>query len=260
VTVRKTLINQKPSMVTNNIHAHNYIEELTISVSPKNVPRALRFLDTLIKLLRYRNHNVVVENSTTYAVIKDVKIEIALREKMRIERVKEKNWAWLTNKYFPTDTLIFKVDRYSHIREFVDGSERLEERLAEILADLELRAEMEIERRIRREKERIIEEESKRIARELRERKEKEIDNFKHLLKMFDRWHQARNLREYIKAVEETKNREGELSNDFKEWIQWANNKADWYDPLINQEDPLLGPLKPGLIEEKEERYGDYSF
>ncbi len=35
-------------------------------------------------------------------------------------------------------------------------------------------------------------------------------------------------------------------------YINWANQKADWYDPLIEREDPLLGPFKPELIETKE--------
>ena len=109
------------------------------------------------------------------------------------------------------DKLVLKVDRYSRIREFVDGSKKLEERLPDILADIEYRAEKEIEWRVQCEKERKIREEKERIERELRERKEKEINDFKNLLSLFDRWQQARNLREYIIAVEEKNKREGEL-------------------------------------------------
>jgi len=260
---RKTLVEQKPSMVHNNLHVYNHDQELNISVSPKNVPRALRLYNALIKLLRYRNHDIVIENRTTYAVIKDVKIEMALREKMRIERVKEKNWDWLTNKYFPTDKFILKVGWSYRAREFVDGSKMLEERLADILADLELRAEKEIERRIRREKERIIEEERRRIEKELRERKEKEISEFKNLLNSFDQWQQARNLREYILAIEEKNKRERKLSPELKEWINWAKQKADWFDPLVGNEDPLLGFFRPELIKSDSNRsdnsYYNYS-
>ncbi|MCK5633392.1 hypothetical protein KAH94_06560, partial [bacterium] len=166
-------------------------------------------------------------------------IEIALREKMRIERVMERNW--LTNKYYPTDKFILKVDQSYKAREFVDGSKRLEERLPDILADLELRADKEIKRRIQREKERKIEEERKRIEKELRERKENEINNFKEFKSSFDRWQQAQNMREYISAVEEKYRIEGELSQEQKEWIQWAQDKSNWYDPLVNREDELLG-------------------
>ncbi len=97
------------------------------------------------------------------------------------------------------------------------------------------------------------------IEKELRERKEKEISNFKDLFSKFDRWQQARNLREYIIAIEEKNKRERKLSNELKEWIEWANQKADWYDPLVNKEDPLLGTFKPELIEEKgKDRLGYY--
>jgi len=236
-----------------------YPETLSIKVASHNISRALRFYDALIKLLRYRNHDVVVENWTTYAVVKDVKIELALREKMRIEKVKEKNWDWLTNKYFPTDKFVLKIEQSYKAREIVDGSKRLEEKLADILADLELRAEKEIEWRIKCEKERIIEEERKRIEQELRERKEKEINDFKNLLSLFDRWQQARNLRQYIKAIEAKKKREGKLSEELKKWIDWAKQKADWYDPLINKEDPLLGAFKPELIEERKESPNYYN-
>jgi len=63
-------------------------------------------------------------------------------------------------------------------------------------------------------------------------------------------------------AVEEKNKKEGELTEELKEWIKWAKRKADWYDPLIDQEDPLLGPFKLELIEEKKESssYTGYLF
>ena len=96
------------------------------------------------------------------------------------------------------------------------------------------------------------------IEKELRERKEKEISEFKNLFSKFNRWQQARNLREYITAIEEKNKRGRELTREQKEWIKWAKQKADWYDPLIDKEDPLLGPFKLELIEEKKDRTGYY--
>lgn len=235
-------------------------ETLSIKASPHNISRALRFYDALIKLLKYRNHDLIVENRTTYAVVRDIRIELYLREKLRIEKVKEGNWT--TNNYFPTNKLVFKVDNYQE-REFVDGSKKLEERLADILADLELRAEKEIEWRIESEKREKIRKEQERIERELRERKEKEISEFNNLLSLFDRWQQARNLREYIIAIEEKNKRERKLSPKLKEWISWAKRKADWLDPLVGNEDPLLGFFRPELIKSDSNRsdnsYYDYT-
>ena len=46
-------------------------------------------------------------------------------------------------------------------------------------------------------------------------------------------------VREYISAVE---NAEG--SSVDSTWIGWANRKADWYDPIVDFEDPVLGKRK----------------
>ena len=43
-------------------------------------------------------------------------------------------------------------------------------------------------------------------------------------------------IRSYIAAVEATGKGE-----EMKEWIQWAKDKADWYDPTVAKEDELLG-------------------
>lgn len=59
-----------------------YSRGLTIKVSPDNVGRALLFMDTLIKLLRVRGHDVVC-GSKTYAVIEEMKIEIGCKEKFK---------------------------------------------------------------------------------------------------------------------------------------------------------------------------------
>lgn len=31
------------------------------------------------------------------------------------------------------------------------------------------------------------------------------------------------------------------LTDEIKEWIKWANKKANWLDPTIDEEDELLG-------------------
>ncbi len=239
VAVQKTLVSEKGLRFSDDPHVSNNRDELKIKVSPANIGRALRFFDTLIKLLRYRGHDVIIDGITTCAVIKDVKIEIALREKMRIERVMGKYWP--NNKYHPTDVLILKIDRWSRIKDFSDGKIKLEDKLPMILADLEYRAQKEIEWRIESEKQRIIEEERKRIERELKERKEKEMQKFKNLFNQFDRWQQSRNLREYISAIEEKSSREEAHSEELTSWANWANQKADWYDPTIRKRDEITG-------------------
>ena len=50
-------------------------DALDICVSTGNVPRALRFLDTLIKALRAMGHSVLMEKDNTYALVSGQKIK-----------------------------------------------------------------------------------------------------------------------------------------------------------------------------------------
>ena len=53
---------------------------LPIRVEKNNESRALRFMDTLIKLIRYRGHDIIKKNFETIAVVDGMEIEIDLRE------------------------------------------------------------------------------------------------------------------------------------------------------------------------------------
>ncbi len=56
---------------------------LDIRVSPENVKRSLRFIDTLIKSLKKRGHDILIKNSHTYAIVEEGNIEICMREKLK---------------------------------------------------------------------------------------------------------------------------------------------------------------------------------
>jgi hypothetical protein len=59
------------------------------------------------------------------------------------------------------------------------------------------------------------------------------------------RLHRANRLREFIAAVEERASRSGELTPEKQAWIAWANAKADWIDPLVKRDDPILDAPEP---------------
>lgn len=50
------------------------------------------------------------------------------------------------------------------------------------------------------------------------------------------RYDTACKIRRYISAY-----KVAHLDEDISEWQEWANAKADWYDPTISREDELLG-------------------
>jgi hypothetical protein len=211
-------------------------EGLDIRVAPENVPRALRFMDTLIKLMRARGHEITLKYGGTYAVVKGEEIKIACREKTKI--VKHPGKPWPTRKFIPTGILSFKSEGY-HRGEWVDGSKKLEDQLSRILATLETSVNELLaywESSKKREEEIKAQ---KLIEQKIALRKEQEINAFQQLLKKALRWQQATILRKFLEEAESRATADIE-SSYFKEWLFWARSKADWFDPSIEAEDALL--------------------
>ena len=213
---------------------------VSISVAPKNINRALRIMDKIIKLLKLRGHNVIVKENTTYAVVKGEEIKIRLREKLKKVVTKHEKYSWNNTDYIASDMLSFKIDEYPE-KEFNDSSNQmLEEQLPKILTKLELVSEKL--KKDREERENWHREYNKiREAEEaIKKRKSTEIENFKKLLDESERCKKAVDMRNYIKQIENNAIRDNNLSEELTNWITWANNKADWYDPITRKQDELL--------------------
>ncbi len=194
-------------------------------------------MDTLIKVLRARVHNISIKGNTTRFNIYGNDYDIQLREKNRRILKEKPKYDWNRWELQPTGLLIFSISTY-HGREWIDGVQKIETHIASIIAKLELISERE---NIEREESRIRNEEYKRlrlIEEELKQRKKNELDNFKRLLFDAHRWKKLRVLREYISHISTAPNVDKELFNE--QWLSWANSKADWYDPTINKFDDLL--------------------
>ncbi|WP_167616957.1 hypothetical protein [Maribellus sediminis] len=197
--------------------------------SSANVPRALRILNTLIKVLKVRGHDIKKSNRHTKVLVFGSEINISMREKL--SKVESKDF-W-TNPYEPTGTLAIFVDRWTNT-EYKDGKQPLEEQLSRVIAMIEIKGEEEkIEREKRKEEKRQLE--IRRQNHEKREdQKDLELKLFRDLILNSQRWHKSENLRRYIDKFEATaKVKNKELSN----WLAWARAKADWYDPFIESED-----------------------
>lgn len=213
---------------------------VSVSVAPKNSNRALRIMDKIIKLLKHRGHNVIVKENTTYAVVKGEKIKIRLREKVKRVITKDEKYSWNNTEYIASDILSFKIDEYPE-KEFNDTNNlTLEEQLPKILTKLEL-----VSEKIKRDnEEREIRLQEYRKQREIEEaikkRHTNEIENFKKLLEESERSKKSVDIRNYIKQIEKNAIKDNNLSEELTNWINWANNKADWYDPITRKEDELL--------------------
>lgn len=209
-----------------------------ITVTQESIGRALRFMDALIKLLKARGHDIIINQGATYAVIFGEEIVICLQEKLRIEYTVDK-YNWRNRKYHPSGILMFRMWKHFwwHQKVCMDGKQLIEFQLPKILANLELYAKKEIEEqrkselaRIKREEDQKILLEEQRIENEIKKQKEKERKDFKKLLKQSERWHKTQILRGYINEVE--LKTECSLTEEQKRWINWAKHKADNYDPL----------------------------
>ena len=154
--------------------------QLTIRVAPSNIGRALRFMNTMIKLLRVRNHDIIAEGSGTYAVIGNERIKISLKEKLQFEH--NNDGLLPTWEYGPTGILTFRIEELIHNKEWKDGKLKLEDQLSRILAKLELEAKRKKEERIYYETQRKKTEIRFQAEKELKEREEKERIDFEDLL------------------------------------------------------------------------------
>jgi hypothetical protein len=208
-------------------------EGVFLSISNEHMPRALRFMDGLIKLLLYRGHEFKKNSyGHSVAVVYGIEIEVDLREATKRVPSKDRH---SSSELVRTGAFIFKVGKYSEMKEWKDASTVLEELLARIVAKLELMAQVKKKwqeesrlRQIERDKELAIE---KAIA----ARREEEKDKFKILLRNADRYDQAERLRRYVQHVEEIVD-----SEEQKLWLNWAKAKIDWLDPLLNAKDEIF--------------------
>ena len=57
------------------------------------------------------------------------------------------------------------------------------------------------------------------------------------------RWHKAVNLRNYIESVEQNAISTNGITEELKNWLEWARKKAGWYDPFTEYADELLNEV-----------------
>ena len=82
---KDSLINQKPDNYKYNGTVSCSGVNLDIRVAVENISRALRFMDTLIKAIRARGHDIQIKNNKTCVIVEGHDFEILLREKMKKE-------------------------------------------------------------------------------------------------------------------------------------------------------------------------------
>ncbi|CAM3405627.1 hypothetical protein [Flavobacterium chungbukense] len=116
---------------------NDFLEILNLNVSNKSVNRALLFMDAFIKILEFRGHQMRKNNNGSDSILftNGIEIEIDLREALKRITIEGKRE---TSEYVFTGEFILRAKRESIKKEWRDGKDLLENKLAIILAKLEL--------------------------------------------------------------------------------------------------------------------------
>lgn len=115
-------------------------------------------------------------------------------------------------------------------------TKKLEVRLNEIIAGIINYIEEIKKRNIEAELNKKKYEEQRRIIEEKKYAKKIEQDKFNELEKDAEQHLKATVIRKYINDYEKKEN----LTEEEINYIKWAKDKADWFDPLINKKDEIL--------------------
>jgi len=237
--------------------------EFISEVSAEGIERIIVILDVIFKAIEWLGGHV--NDDLSVKIKKDnvrfkfaegqdkVKHELTKKEARELmeynDAIKQHHYAskpqirqW-DNVYNGKLRIIFGDHKY--IRD--NATEKLEDRLGDILIALYEKAEENRKDRERREEQQRKHEEEARRREEHKKRKELEILRTKELANKAEDYRIACDIRAYIAAVVNSGN---EMDS---EWIMWAKQKADWYDPTIALEDEFLGKREHGKSKEEKE-------
>ena len=136
--------------------------------------------------------------------------------------------------YYFNDKLSIKIGLYT----FKDSAnEKLEDMLDKMMIAIFESLESEKRARKKREEEDRLRQEEARRKEEIRNRKNLEIERTQQLVNESEDYIIASQIRQYVQAVINS----GNLSEETLEWVNWAHQKADWFDPSIKRDDEYLG-------------------
>jgi hypothetical protein len=224
--------------------------QMDIWVSPSMIDRACQFMDRFIKAARHREHTFKVKGKESFICIGGHELQITCREKLARVAAADSQ-TYYSTELKPTGILVLQLVNLFHGRDWKDGTTlSLENQIPDILDKLE-----GLSREIRKEElerglQRAEGEQEERLRKDWELRREKELADFKGLLGDAGRWRQVVLLREYLEAVEQ-----GIGISDAglrsPEWLAWARNKADWYDPLVDADDEWLEDVDKGTLKIK---------
>lgn len=212
---------------------------IQIEVTRQNLKRALLFMNQLIILIEEKGYTLDVNNRETFVAKGQDKIRIRFREIQK--RIKKNQSSYSYTRPVPSGIVSFKMEMNYAEKEWRDTkSKTLEAFLPEIILSIEVSLKDKKERRISNElqlKEYRLSQKNKEL---IKKKELKELKEFKSLINSSGRWYKSQNLRNYLDTFEHKSIESNTLSETKKEWLHWARQKADWYDPFIESDDDVF--------------------
>lgn len=212
----------------------------------KRIYRILHFIFISLENLGY---SVKYEDGIK-AIILNTEVEFRIREKGKVVYVEDNSFLSYNGKrreLKPTGILELSIfngydaKRQLYVRSlkpvWTDGKkENLEDIIGKFIIELLYTATKIItDEEERKEKEREYELIQK-LKKEKLEKKKKELEKLDSLEQMAVNYERAIRIRNFIHDYSQKKS----LTEEDKKFIEWANNKADWLDPMIKRKDPIL--------------------
>ncbi len=209
-------------------------------------------MDTLIKIFRKRGYDIEIKNRNTYIIIAGEEIQISCREKIKRTLVKGDRWQTAVDS--PTGLLTFNLEGF-HPKQWIDGKQLIEDQIPQILDKLIREAERLRIWHLEIEENHKIRMEIARVEKEKEQLRQKDFEKFLSLVKASDRFQKAKEMLEYVDRVEEKMNKSGGNNEQLNDWIQWAKKKIEWYDPIIDSQDPNLDDIDKDTLTLKKNSY-----
>jgi hypothetical protein len=232
------------------LHSPKYSADaacLDIHVAEKSVARALRFMDTLLKVFEKRGHKVISEGKDhrkeVLFVILGEKFSFRLREKTKMVRIPEserkKDYYGPRTNYEPTglfELQLWRTQTGMAETTWKDGARsKLEDQLNSIMIGLIVGVDTERRWRRRHEDADRQHREDEQKRRQQAQEQLKQEQKINGLNQMVQNWDQAARIRAFIVDIQSTNEQRGrsiEEGSDLAKWMAWALAHADAIDPL----------------------------
>lgn len=207
---------------------------LPISTEPKLRARALRFMDSLIKLLEANSHSIKFEYKRCHIEMYGQLTEINLRQKYFRIRTKDAN-GWTRQTFKKSDKLEFQVGSYARKGWIDSKTKTLEDHLTAIYKFIEKDSSRMAELRYQQAIDKIEREKQRRFEEAMQEQLRLEQEKTERLFLDVQNYVKARDLRTYLKLFEKKLMQEPQsIPEEHQAYFKWAYKKADEIDPLLS--------------------------